>query len=201
MSRPLTSLSLCRCWLERAAGAPDAGCLQPHGGLRAAAWWEDHQSLLLGLADRRAPKPALPGPQQHCALHRALAHEPRLHDMQRRLQGTVLVPEINHGLEPPGLNRVLFSRARSSSPVPLTSSSSKSLCQLWRRAATSTPFSDLYKRIFFYLDVESWWKKWKRRSVWLFCIHWLLQCDFHRFCKYGTCHFSWLWIIWRRIEY
>lgn len=22
------------------------------------------------------------------------------------------------------------------------------------------------------------------------CTHWLLQCDFHRFCKYRTCHFS-----------
>ena len=110
-AQALTSRSLHRRWLERTAGAPDAGRLQPHGGLRAAARREDHQPLLLGLEDGRAPEPALTGPQQHRALYRALAHQPRLHDLQRRLQGAVLVPEVNHGLEPlPAFNRVLFSR-------------------------------------------------------------------------------------------
>lgn len=36
-AQALTSRSLRRCWLERTAGAPDAGRFQPHGGLRAAA--------------------------------------------------------------------------------------------------------------------------------------------------------------------
>lgn len=90
--------SLCRCRLERAAGAPNTGRVQPHWGLRAAPWREDHQPVLLGLSHGRAPQPALPGPQQHRALHRAFAHQPRLHDVQRRLPSTVLVPEIHYGL-------------------------------------------------------------------------------------------------------
>lgn len=91
-------LCVFRCWSERAPGAQDSGCVQPHGGLRAAARREDHQPVLLGLAHGRAPEPAVPGPQQHRALHRALPHQPRLHDLQRRLPGPLLVQEIHHGL-------------------------------------------------------------------------------------------------------
>lgn len=113
---------LCRCWPERAPGAPDAGRVQPHRGLRAAAGREDHQPVLLGLPHRRAPEPAVPGPQQHRALHRALAHQPRLHDVQRRLPSPVLVPAIDHGL------------ARLPSPCPppgpVTSFGSESLRHL-----------------------------------------------------------------------
>ena len=156
--------SLRRRWLERAAGAPDAGRLQPHGGLRAAAGREDHQPVLLGLADGRAPEPALAGPQQHRALHCALAHQPRLHDLQRWLPGAILVPEVNHGLELPAPSRVLLKRTLPSSlPAPLLCPSPASVVSHRSIssgcAATSTSFWDLYERIFFYLDGESWWKK------------------------------------------
>lgn len=103
---------------ERPAGAPDAGRLQPHGGLRAAAGRADHQPVLLGLADGRAPQPAVAGPQQHRALHRALAHQPWLHDVQRRLQSQVLVPAVHHrlGRVPAGLS----PRAGPSLPCPVS---------------------------------------------------------------------------------
>lgn len=36
------------------------------------------------------------------------------------------------------------------------------MCQLWHLGLPPLLTTvDLYKRIFFYLDVESWWKKWE----------------------------------------
>lgn len=197
--RPSCSPSLRRCWLERAAGAPDAGRLQPHRGLCAAAGRKDHQPLLLGLKDSRAPKPALSGPQQHRALYSALAHQPRLHDVQWWLQGAVLVPEIHHRLEPSSLG---FS-PEDPGPLPVVPSpaSAASLCPLWQ--------SDCHLYVLLGFVQKNLFLPWCRimvekvgshRSV-RFCIRWLLQCDFHWFCRYRTCHFSWILIIWRKIEH
>lgn len=90
--------ALLRRWAERAAGASDPGGVQPHRGLRAAAGRADHQPMLLGFTHGRAAEPAVAGPQQHCALHCALTHQPRLHDLQRRLPGPLLVPPLHHRL-------------------------------------------------------------------------------------------------------
>lgn len=98
----------CRCRAERAPDASHSGRLQPHGGLRAAAGRAHHQPVLLGLSHGREEEPAVAGPQQHCALHRALAHQPRLHDLQRRLQGPLLVPPHHHGLNTERLASLYF---------------------------------------------------------------------------------------------
>nr|KAF6422048.1 cleavage stimulation factor subunit 1 [Rousettus aegyptiacus] len=123
----------------------------------------DHQPVLLGLADGRAPQPAVAGPQQHRALHRALAHQPWLHDVQRRLQSQVLVPAVHHRLG--RVRRRPLAASRPLPPVPRQPPASVvSRCTIsGGGAATSTAFLDLDKRIFFYLDVESWWKKWETR--------------------------------------
>lgn len=102
----------CRCRAERAPDASHSGRLQPHGGLRAAAGRAHHQPVLLGLSHGREEEPAVAGPQQHCALHRALAHQPRLHDLQRRLQGPLLVPPHHHGLSTERLGFLYFIFSR-----------------------------------------------------------------------------------------
>lgn len=87
-----------RCGAKWPSDASHAGRVQPHRGLRAAARRAHHQSVLLGLTHGREEKPAVPGTQQHCPLHRPLAHQPRLHDLQRWLQGPLLVPPHYHRL-------------------------------------------------------------------------------------------------------
>lgn len=87
-----------RCGAERPSDASYSGRLQPHGGLRAATRRAHHQPLLLGLSHGREEKPSFTGTQQHRPLHRPLAHQPRLHDLQRRLQGPLLVPPHHHWL-------------------------------------------------------------------------------------------------------
>lgn len=83
---------------ERPSDASYAGGVQPHGGLRAAAGWAHHQPVLLGLAHSREEEPAVSGTQQHCALYRPFTHQSRLHDLQRWLQGPLLVPPHHHRL-------------------------------------------------------------------------------------------------------
>lgn len=83
---------------ERPSDASYTGRVQPHRGLRAAARRAHHQPVLLGLAHGREEKPAVSGTQQHRPLHRPLAHQSWLHDLQRRLQGPLLVPPHHHRL-------------------------------------------------------------------------------------------------------
>ena len=91
-------MSVYRRGAERPSDASYAGRVQPHRGLRAAARWANHQPVLLGLAHGREEEPAVSGTQQHRPLHRPLAHQPGLHDLQRRLQGPLLVPPHHHRL-------------------------------------------------------------------------------------------------------
>lgn len=100
VTRATCSVCCHRCGAERASDASHPGRVQPHGGLRAAARRTHHQPVLLGLSHGREEKPTVSGTQQHCALHRPLAHQSRLHDLQRWLQGPLLVPPHHHRLRP-----------------------------------------------------------------------------------------------------
>lgn len=99
--------------------------------------------MLLGLQDCRAQEPAVAGAQQHRALHRALPHQPWLHDLQRRLQGQVLVQEIHHRL----------SRASSGAALDSCAASGAALDSV-RRGRKRAVIETLHPTLIFFISVR-----------------------------------------------